>query len=154
MNNFFTTEVPKILSQIDPAEYSDTFQGSPVIHVWVNPPRSILFEYNKMQIKLNDARLQIMRVSKAGKLNQWNPTRRARIRLAGKNAQEASGQLSAWLSVIWSQHPDESTHVTPGDVERAQEKYVQVDPKFWGWLISQTAAKILEHNTPAELEKN
>jgi len=123
-------EIPKIIKPLRLAEYDPAFEAAE-IQVWVNPPRSLLADYNEMAKRTLELIQQMS-----------DPAAVQEISTIG-------GKMMAWMSNIWSQAAPE-THMPIEDVRRLVEQTQETDPRLWQWLTGQTIRMIGEHRTHAK----
>ena len=113
-------DIPKVLRPLSLAEYGAEYAEA-VIQVWVNPPRAKVQEYLDILRQVADPDEKI-------------------------DLEQLGGEVSEWLSEIWSQgEPD--THWPPEEVSQLYQACVDRDPLLWQYISGQTWGMILEYRT-------
>jgi len=107
---------PKIVRPLPLSEYA--VEITPVLQVWVNPPRDFLDRFGKFAEAAKDP----------------------------KRLDEFRGQLYAWVSELLSQGEMDS-RITAEELWQMVDETMSTDPQFWGWLQNKIIAMIKEYRT-------
>ena len=102
--------------------YAPEYAGAE-FHVWVNMPRAVVSEFYQLQ---DDASV-----------------------LKGDDRISLNQRVFNWLSKVLSQGEDQTTHVTPDEVEQLALHLIDTDPQAWPWLIGQVQTIIADYRTAA-----
>jgi len=136
-------ESKKITQSIDMAELNEAYSGG-VIHVWVNPPKSVRKEREEL-LKLYaqffrgaigvDAKVSTQRPVLSGLLRFF---KNSLPNDQEKRLQQALQRVYAWFAELWSQHPDPDLHWTADELAEMNER----DPALYRWLINRSVSMI------------
>jgi hypothetical protein len=147
-------EIPKVTRFLPLQEYAPdepTLVGIG-IHVWVDPPRSILMEFDR----LNRAYSQVLTVlaSKLGNspVKKISPVDRliTWLHIVIKRPQDDRFKsetesyrrsIYAWYAKLWSQSPDAETHWSMDELEKINDE----NPRLYEWLCFSSHALIEQH---------
>lgn len=111
-----------ITRPLNMAEYAPEYAGAE-FQVWVNMPRAVLAELRDMQ--------------------------EAAAIVNGEDRIDLNRRVFAWCSKVFSQSDDQSTHLTPDEVEQLVTHLIDTDPQAWPWLISRVQEIIADYRTAA-----
>ena len=142
----------KVLEKIDYSSYGSHMEGAPTIYVWVNLDKATMDEFNNSQIENRDLAIESLRITQnlneAAKQNNKKESDKWSKKLVDKAVviKKNNQRIYDWYAKVWSQHEDQSTHIT-GEKLRQWVKIVNEDePAFWEWLKMQTQALITLYN--------
>jgi hypothetical protein len=126
------------------------------IFVWVDPPRSVLAEFDKIngdysevlyKVAAKPGTLSVKKTVMVQLLLNWLRLLRKRV----KDAQFKSISMTylrkilAWYARIWSQSPDVGTHWTVGELAKINKK----NPALFDWLCINSRVLIGQHQKDA-----
>jgi hypothetical protein len=112
--------------------------GPKSIHVWVNPPRSMLDEREALR----------KRSLVAYKAMQAAGDDQEKLKAVALEMAEIGQVLEGWYARLWSQHPDPATHWTADDLRELAAN--DTDPQLYSWLIERSADMAREHRAFAK----
>jgi len=133
-------EFTKITEAVDLGEYHVSYQGQ-VVHVWVNPPKSVRREREGLLRLYAGFFRQVIdetptRKPLLGRVMRFFiktlPTEQE------KRLQEAQRKVYGWFAQLWSQHTDTETHWSVYEISELNE----TDPALYAWLIGRSVLKI------------
>jgi hypothetical protein len=140
--------IPKVILSVDMVEYSPELAGK-YLHVWVNPPKDKLQEYDDLVTALQARELETAQrklfpegeeKEESGLLRSFHVlTHWLKIKREEK-AEGIDEKLLRWYAEIWSQGPEDARWT----VEELRTLESQ-DPAFLSWMISHTWATRTEH---------
>ena len=151
-------QIPKVVIPVEMEVYAAELKGK-FLHVWVNPPKDKLQEYDDLvtalqERELGKAKEQLLAVSdepislanradgeKQSFLSRTFDQVASMLRVRKeKPAEGVDVKLLEWYAEIWSQGPEDSRWT----VEELRELEGQ-DPAFLSWMIAQTWQTRTEH---------
>jgi hypothetical protein len=136
-------EFAKITQPIDLGEYYEPYKGK-IVHVWVNPPKSIRKEREEL-LRLYTKFLRNA-VGVETKSTSRRPALSGLLRFfknplpteQEKHLQDALHQVYAWFAQLWSQNIDAESHWTVEEIAEMNER----DPALYKWLITRSVLMI------------
>ena len=139
--------IPKIVVQVDMADYAPELQGQ-YLHVWVNPPMRVLETYRRLLTDLQANELASAQAALEAPVDEarsplWKAFDQAKLWLKAKKEENATGvdpKLLGWYAEFWSHGPVDARWTL--DELQALE---QDDPSFLSWMIGQTWKARAEH---------
>lgn len=154
---------PKILvRQLNMEEYAPEFVG--ILHVWANPPRSFLEQWDESKFvcqdaQITDAKELLEMTEESDSIKELNKVLasangEAKAEWTERSENHLQKRLEAqivWVSKLWSQGP-EDTCVSEDEVRRLVEETRETDPALFAWMISHSLEIIREHRN--KLKKN
>lgn len=133
----------KITQSIELADYNEAMSGG-VVHVWVNPPKSMRREREQ----LLRAYATFFRGIAAQPDGKPEPEKKKLARVlrffrGGKNEvltqmQETKRRVYAWFAELWSQGSNPELHWTTDEVSELNEH----DPALYQWLIRKSVLMV------------
>jgi hypothetical protein len=150
--------IPRKIELLKLSEYADGF-GDIVFHVWVNPPRRLLINHDDMVFRVKALTTALM--SLKGEIHKLEADTKSNPSNSEENAKKlaqiearkqetiermarVNEEMTAWLSEIWSQGPEE-TRMSVEEVKAFLEKTLESDPSFNAWITAKTAKMIADH---------
>lgn len=143
-------KIPKLTAPLDLADYAPEMAGQ-VIHIWLNPPSDIRQEYLKLRVDFEQIHMTLAESMAASAKKKKTDDDKKRILTAEqladiqKQLEETASKQDAWLSSMWSQHPDAGTHIPAEQVTRLRQETLDGDPAFYSFLVSRTLEMMLAH---------
>jgi len=164
-------EIPKVTRFLPLQEYApdEKALAGVGLHVWVDPPRSVLLEFDqlnrdygkeldKLAAKMAEGAGRevpapsatsrggqaVKKASPAERILIWMRAREKHLRQDGhfKSATESYRRsLYAWYARLWSQSPDAETHWSVEELEKTNE----ANPHLYEWLCHSSWALIEQH---------
>jgi hypothetical protein len=146
--------IPKVTKFLPLQEYAPDEEALKEvgIHVWVDPPRSVLVEFDELN-RAYRAVLEKM-VKKLGKPNDEKTSPGERLlswlqvrakSMQDQKFQDATGSyrrsIYGWYARLWSQASDLETHWTADEIEKIAEN----NPHLYEWLCNSSWALIEQH---------
>jgi hypothetical protein len=107
---------PKIIRPLPLSEYAEEL--TPVMQVWVNPPREFLDSFGMFAEAAKDP----------------------------EKLEEFMGKLYAWVSELLSQGEPDSK-ISADELKIMVDETTPTDPQFWGWLQARIIEMIKDHRT-------
>jgi len=136
-------EIKKITQPIDLGEFHEAYRGG-IIHVWVNPPKSVRKEREDLLRMYGSFFQDIARpaesdpgkkswLSRLKKLFHFglNSTQENRLR-------EMELKSYQWFAELWSQGDNPELHWTADELAQMNER----DPALYRWLIKQSVLMV------------
>jgi len=136
-------EIKKITQPIDLGEFHEAYRGE-IIHVWVNPPKSVRKEREDLLRMYGSFFQDIARpaesdpgkkswLSRLKKLFHFglNSTQENRLR-------EMELKSYQWFADLWSQGDNPELHWTADELAQMNER----DPALYRWLIKQSVLMV------------
>lgn len=139
-------KVPPIVKKLNLSDYAESLDQ--VIWVWVNITNAMHEEYTRLQVLGTVITERLDELSTAFIAEKDKKKKKEITKQVQSNTEELQEILIeqyVWFSEVWSKGKDESTHVTPGEVQKFAEEMVQQDPGLWKWVTTRTQAMILAH---------
>ena len=146
--------IPKVTRFLPLQEYAPdepTLAGVG-IHVWVDPPRSVLVEFdqlnreysqvlNKLAVKLGSDPAR--KISPTERMLSWLNARvkGSQDKRFQSETESYRRSLNVWYARLWSQSSDVETHWTVEELEKISEE----NPRLYEWLCTSSWALIERH---------
>lgn len=153
-------QIPHITRELKMSDYAPDMEGS--LHVWVNLSQKTHVEFNVLQAEIQATVANIESITTAHRKKMAAEGKpldtpiegedKERLEALRKLMSENGDRMYALLSVIWSQHKDKKTHVTPEQVSKFAAEVVAEDEALWYWIVKSTYALIIAHRN--DLRKN
>lgn len=143
-------DIPKVIVLVELAAYAPELAGK-FLHVWVNPPREKLQEYDDLvtqlqeqEVKRAQEQLFPTQVDKetSGLQKSFNVALHwLKIKKdASRKDERLDEHMLRWYAEIWSQGPEDAQWT----LEELRTLEAQ-DPTFMSWMISETWKARTEH---------
>jgi len=143
-------KIPKLTTVLDLTDYAPEMAGQ-VFHVWVNPPSDVRQEFLKLRVDFEQIHVTLAESAAASAEKKKTDEVKARI-LSAEQLVDIQKQLEttvtkqdAWLSTMWSQHPDAGTHIPAKQVTKLRKETQDGDPAFYSFLVNRTLELMLVH---------
>jgi len=131
--------IPRITREIHLSDYQPEYvdeQGNPVtLHIWVNPPRSVMDGWRDIQ------RGWIELVAEGQKSPSDDETI---LEARGNRVIELNHRLCDWFAQVWSQKPGAETW-TQEEVNNLIAHFSDSDPMAWDWIRDKTLEAIRQY---------
>jgi hypothetical protein len=166
LKNIEALKIPRKTQPMKLGEYHEDL-GESVLHVWVNLTKAMHDRYADWQEAIRDANQEAVRIDaehraraeKAAGGEQPDPEYPMGAdlleRMEANNhriRETINPEIFAWYSEVWSQAPDEETHLAPEQVREMAEHLKAQDPALWAHITQGTQALIIAHRN--SLRKN
>ena len=146
-------EIKPLVRPIRLREYAEEY-GDEAIWVWVNPPRRLRQEHQRIAEDFQavmDERAALLKdleqVAATAEETGVAPSEPDPDVVASLDQQitELSRRLYGVIAELWSQHDDAELHWTADDIEEMVEACSDADPPLWNWMQDELWRLILEH---------
>jgi hypothetical protein len=121
------------------------------LYVWVNISKRLQDGFEKCNFKhaslLAEHKLIVNKLTLLHPEDDKREIKNKRKRIVQINKDMEANDKEVWklYSEIWSQHEDESEHMSPADVDALNKQMLEADPGFWSWLCLETGRMCREH---------
>ena len=122
------------------------------LHVWVDPPRSVLLEFDGINREYSQLLAKLAKKLGAGQHKTASQAERllnfvqARVKFAADSRFRSETEtyrraLYAWYARLWSQSPDAASHWTVDELEKINED----NPRLYEWLCASSWVLVERH---------
>lgn len=145
-------EIPKVTRFLPLQEYApeEPALAGVGIQVWVDPPRSVLLEFDRLNREYGQVLDQltgrpgeIKKPSPAERLLNWLQvlTKRQGDERFTNVTESYRRSMYTWYARLWSQSPDVETHWSVSELEKINDE----NPSLYAWLCTSSWALIERH---------
>ena len=141
-----TIKIKNIIRPIDLGEYADEYKDEMPFYVWANLPRTDRINFLQLRKKMRELKDQ----GDALRTPPDDPKKREKWTLDEEKLEKLTDELEEltpkmweFWSLLWSQHSDNNTHLTPEEVKEFAENCQEFDPGLWDFLTLKTLEKVI-----------